>query len=131
MPDLEQIVRPSQFGDVRPSNIQTGRAPQKTPNTDEIVWGAAGNTVFQLTANSKAEVNNTTSVEIKRTFDTVRIKSPDDPSVYVDVEVMTQYQSRNQLDKSRSLLRFTPPTSTPDAEVISRNQTRTSPDNSQ
>ncbi len=126
MPNLEQVVRPSQTGEVRPGFITFGRSVPAVPDPNEIVFGGPGNDVFALQANSKSEVNNQTEEETSRTFDTVRIKSKDDPSVYVDVEVMTEYQSRNTIDKSRSQLRFEPPQADANSQIIKRNQTRKS-----
>lgn len=124
MSDLEQIVRPSETGNVRPGPVAYLRKTPAAPGSTEVVWGSSGNSVFQLQASSKAEVNNQTSQETSRTFDTVRIKSKTDPDTYIDVEVLTAYQAKNVIDKSRTQLRFTPPTSSSDAEVIARNQTR-------
>lgn len=128
MPSLEQVVRPSQTGDIRPGYIQYGRTVPTVPDPNEIVWGTAGNDVFALQANSKSEVNNETSQETQRTFDTVRIKSKDDENTYIDVEVMTAYQARNTIDKSRTQLRFESPQADANSEIIKRNQTRKSGD---
>ena len=126
MPSLEQVVRPSQSQDVRPGFASIGRTVPAVPDPNEIVFGGPGNDVFALQANSKSEINNQTEEETSRTFDTVRIKSKDDPSVYVDVEVMTEYQSRNVIDKSRTQLRFESPQADANSEIIKRGQTRKS-----
>lgn len=127
MSDLEQIVRPSETGNVRPVNIIAGlRKAPAVVDPNEVVWGSAGNDVFQLQAHLQQEVNNRDEDEIQRKYDTVRIKSKDDPNTYVDVEVMTAYQSRNRIDKSRTELRFTPPEADANSEIIKRNQTRKS-----
>lgn len=124
MPNLEQVVRPSETGEVRPGYISSNRAAPIVPDENEVVWGSAGNDVFALQANLKSEVKTGDEEEIERKVDTVRIKSKDDPSVYVDVEVMTEYQARNRIDKSRTTLRFQPPEGDANSEVIKRGEVR-------
>jgi len=125
VPNLEQVVRPSETQNIRPAYPSFARTKPVVQPDDDFVWGTAGNDVFALNAQSKADVNNQTSQEIQRTFDTVRIKSASDPSTYVDVEVMTAYQAKNVIDKTRTALRFTPPQGSENVEVIRRNTTRT------
>lgn len=124
MPNLEQVVRPSQTVDIRPGYPQAARQNIAVAGDDEVVFGAPGNDVFALQASSKNSVNNTDSKETSRTFDTIRIKSESDPNTYVDVEVMTAYQARNVIDKSRTSLRFDKPEAGDNVEVVARNQTR-------
>lgn len=126
MASLEQVVRPSQTTQVRPAYSSSGRTAPAIPDPNEIVFGTAGNDVFALQASSKGEVDNQTSQETSRTFDTVRIRSKDDPNTYIDVEVMTAYQAKNTIDKSRTQLRFEKPQANADTEIVARNQTRKS-----
>lgn len=127
MSDLEQIVRPSETGDVRPGRSIGLRKAPAAPVSNEIVWGAAGNTIFQLQQNLKAEVPKPIEEEeIERTVDTVRVKSKDDPDTFIDVEVMTRYQARNTIDKQRVQLKFHPPEADENTEIIRRGEVRKS-----
>lgn len=60
-------------------------------------------------------------------FDEVKVKSKDDPEVFVSTEVMTQFRSK---DPSTGRIGFTQkfpaPQSTDNSEVTSRNNVRTS-----
>lgn len=127
---LEQIVRPSQLTDPKPS--YAAMLPYKQASfpvdEDEYNFGKGDNDVFAVagvakTADIKLE-NGQENFEVKRKFDTVRVKSQDDPNTYVDTEVMTEYQTRNKINDERTIIRFTSPQSSENTEVIRRNQTR-------
>lgn len=124
MSNLEQIVRPSQSPDIRPAATLALLVPPKVVNNPTIVWGSAGNSIFDLKAHSQGEYNEPDTVEEKRTFDVVRIKNPDDPDQHVDVEVMTAYQARNRIDDSRTKFEFEHPKASDNVEIISRDNTR-------
>jgi len=124
VPSLEQIVRPSETTEIRPAYVTYGHGVPVVPDPNEIVWGTSGNDIFQLQANSKSEIKPGDEEETQRTFDTVRVKSKDDPDSYVDIEVMTAYQARNTIDKSRTTLRFQQPEAGDNTEIIKRGTIR-------
>jgi hypothetical protein len=126
MPNLEQVVRPAQTLVFRPIASQKGSTPI-FPDDVVLLWGDSGNNVFQLSQNVKQSVNNDRSdKEESRTFDVVRIKNTEDDSQFLDVEVLTGYQARNQIDKTRTKLLFSPPQGGGNVEILKRNQTRNS-----
>jgi hypothetical protein len=126
MPSLEHVVRPVTVVNFRPSNAKDPSVPV-IPDDVVLLFGASGSSIFHLQQTVKQSVNNDRSdKEVSRTFDVVRIKNPDDESTFVDTEVMTGYQARNVIDKSRTKLLFEPPQSSGNVEVLKRNQTRNS-----
>lgn len=124
MSDIENLSRPFSPLDIRPNNKTTKREPL-TPGNTLLTWGTGAGNVFQLRAQSRGEVNNDDHKEIRRTFDTVRVKNPSDNSQFVDVEVLTEYQARNRIDDSRVKVRFTPQEASSNIEIMRRNQVRT------
>jgi hypothetical protein len=127
--DLEQIVRPSQAYSFRPPPNYAARAPVITKGSKVVTWGSSGQNIFQLQASIQQNVPPATwpkEDEEKRTYDVVRVFNADDPTTFVDTEVMTEYQSRNQLDGSRTTLRFATNTDTATTQVISRGNVRVS-----
>jgi hypothetical protein len=124
--NLEQIVRPSQTGDIRPAPSLALLQSPKVIDNPPHVWGSSGNSIFDLRAHLHAEVNNKQEGEITRKFDVVKVKNPDDSSQHVEVEVMTEYQSRNKISDERTKIRFEPPKKTSNTEIVSRGNTRTS-----
>lgn len=108
MSKLEQIVRPSQDGLIRPSPAAGYQAPPIIPNGNTVTWGSAGNDIFQVSAHVSQSINNPwpKSDETQRKYDVARVKNPDDHDQHVDVEAMTEYQARNKIDKSRITLRY-------------------------
>lgn len=129
MTKLEQIVRPYVSGPIRPAapiGLQNApKASDMTPHT----WGSSGDNIFTLKAQLNQKIPPAKwpdSSEEKRTYDVVRVKNADDPSQFVDTEVMTEYQARNKIDGSRITLRYATNTNTDTTEVISRGNVRTS-----
>jgi hypothetical protein len=122
---LEVVVRPSQSPDIRP---QAPLGLQETPVTPELEateWGGNGNAAFTF---SKHDSNSIDAVhtETKRTFDKVRVKNPDDHDQHVDVEVMTKYEGRNAIDKSRITIKYDRIQPNEDIEVLSTDNVRSS-----
>lgn len=129
MSDLEQIVRPSLAGAIRPSPPAGYFASPIFSDPNIVTWGTSGATVFELQAHQQATVPPAIwpkSDETKRTYDVVRVKNPDDPTQHVDVEAMTEYIARNRIDKSRTTLRYAPQGASDNVEVLSKNNVRTS-----
>lgn len=126
MSDMESLSRPWLPGDIRPSKKDTGREPVVAGNA-VLTWGKGGGNVFLLAAGIQNNfVVEDDNVEIKRTFDTIRIKQPDNADNYVDVEVMTAYQSRNTISAERRKIAFSKVEASQNVEIIKRDQTRTS-----
>lgn len=126
MPNLEHVVRPLQSINIRPSGKNTSE-PVLSPDDVVLLFGGSGSDIFQLSQTVKDNVNNQRDDrEVERTFDVVRVKNPDDDTQHVDVEVMTGYKAQNQIDKSRTQLRLTPPQGGGNVEILQRGQTRRS-----
>lgn len=135
MSALETLVRPAQLVDIRPSYFAVPREIVTGPIvSDAVTWGKAGASVFDtrnahLTWISKSNEQN--AREERRVFDTVKIKNPDDDSQHIIVESLTEYQARNQIDKSRVILRYGQQENGSGAdgniEVLSRGNVRTTP----
>lgn len=129
MSKLEQIVRPFTSGNIRPASPVGLQFPSNIKTPVPIVWGKAGQNAFQLSASVSLKTPAATwpkSDETQRTYDVVRIHSATDPTTFVDVEAMTEYQARNQIDQSRITLRYTPNTNSPTTTVISTGNVRKS-----
>lgn len=126
MSKLEQIIRPSAVGDIRPLNFTPARKQPKTPGDNLKVWGNAGDDIFALSAHLKQDVKPAEWEESKRTYDVVKIMNPADNDQSVEVEAMTEYQSRNQIDKSRTTLRFSKVQPAANVEIVSRGNVRKS-----
>ena len=129
MSELERIVRPSQDGSIRPNPVLGYQSPPVTPEDNTITWGGSGSNIFQASAHLSQSIDPAKwpdSSETSRTFDVVRVKNPDDTTQHVDVEVMTEYQARNKIDKSRITLRYGAQQPNANIEILSRNNVRKS-----
>lgn len=128
---LEYVVRPSQSPQIRPGTPTQIFATPKIVNNEPIVFGGSGDSIFDLSASSSAEVPPA-KWEESRTYDVVRVYNPEDRSQFVDTEQMTEYQARNKpsqpsaIGQDRIQLKFATNTNTENTEVISRNNKRTS-----
>jgi hypothetical protein len=128
MSDLTSVVRPNETPDIRPAlgNQLRTAAPITAPVDDgSVTWGGSGNSAFQLRANAKSELPPILE-EQSRKYDKVKVKNPDDPEQYVETEVMTEYQARNKIDKSRFILRFGETKASDNVEIISKGNIRKS-----
>ena len=126
MSKLEQIVRPSQSPTIRPSRPISQYVPPAVEDENTISWGSAGNSIFTIRAHVAQTVNNNRNDETQRTYDTVRVTNEDDPSQYIDTEVMTEYQARNKIDDSRIVLRFAKTKPSANVQVLSSGNVRNS-----
>jgi hypothetical protein len=125
MSKLEQIVRPSTAAGIRPLNFTVPRKPAKQPKDNLITWGNSGDDIFTLTAHMQQDIkNDLKSDETKRTYDEVRVFDPNDHDNFVDQQVMTEYQGRNTIDKSRIFIRFAKNEPSADIEVRKRGVTK-------
>lgn len=123
---FEKVVRPAAPIKLRPDYPdQLSKAPPP-PKTNEVVWGNAGQSVFQLRASSQSKVDNKWP-ETQRTYDIVRVYNPDDRNQFIDTEVMTEFQGRNKISQDRVQLRFGATQNTANSEVISRGNVRRQP----
>lgn len=118
---LEVIVRPFVNPDTRPK----ARAPK--PVVDERITEIAGRrgSFIQLSHSESTSWNTSNQTEVKRTFDVVRVKNPDDDQQHVDVEVTTKLRVRNA-DNSQSTLRLAKPTATENTEILEEDRERDS-----
>ena len=129
MSKLEQIVRPSVSADIRPAYpYQILEAP-KVPVNTPVVWGNAGDSVFELRAHAESKVEPAKWPETDRTYDVVRVFNEDDREQHIDTEVMTEYQGRNKISQDRITLRFAKPQDTKNTEVRERDKKRSSTPN--
>lgn len=124
---LEQVVRPSENPRIRPGVPTQIFVAPKAVVLQPKVWGNSGNSIFDLQAHTQQELPQPTFEETKRKYDVVRVMNPDDKSQFVDTEQMTEYQGRNQIDKSRTTLRFAGNQNTENTKIISKNNIRTQP----
>lgn len=127
MTDMIAIVRPFGFHDYRPRPSMPTKAPTQPPEGPNIVtWGSAGNNVFQLRANVKADVPKPNWDETERKYDKVRVFNEDDRDQYVDTEIMTEYSMRNKLSKERFIIRYGQTQPSENMEILSKGNVRTS-----
>ena len=123
---FEKTVRPVERIQLRPDYPdQLSKAPPP-PKTNLVVWGNAGQSVFQLRAASQSKIDNKWP-ETKRTFDVVRVFNPDDNSQFLDTEVLTAFEGRNKISQDRIQIRFGQTQAAANTRIISRGNTRTQP----
>ena len=122
----ELISRPFDKPPVFPPR-KTSKPQPKEGEDVVFTFGAAGQNVFQISASNRNEITDNDRKEVRRTYDTVRVKNPDDNNQHVDVEVLTEYQARNRIDDKRYKVRFTPQAESANIEILKRNQVRTTP----
>lgn len=119
---FEVLVRPAETPDIRPG--VPAKAKTQKPADGVVTWGKSGGNVFFLANTASGFTVKDDVEEVKRKYDKVRVKNPDDPDQHVDVEVLTEYQARNRINKSRYTLRFESPENTATTQVLSRGNTR-------
>ncbi|RPH72714.1 MAG: hypothetical protein EHM78_02085 [Myxococcaceae bacterium] len=128
MSNVENLVRPFLPGGVFPAG-RTTKPEEKIVEDTVMEWGNSGSSVFQLSASNQNDVEaESNPKEERRKFDVARIKNKDDANQYVDVEVMTEYQGRNQIDKKRTRIGFSRIQPADNIEIIKRDQVRTTKD---
>jgi hypothetical protein len=123
---FEKQVRPVETIKLRPDYPdQLSKAPPPE-KTNVVVWGSAGQSVFQLRASSQSKIDNKWP-ESKRTYDVVRVYNPDDRDQFIDTEVMTAFEGRNKISQDRIQIRFGVTQNTKNSEVVQKGLTRTQP----
>jgi hypothetical protein len=111
---------------IRPDDV-TSRFQQTTADTETtVVWGKPGASPFQLNANVNVKVKDDDNIEMKRTYDTVRVKDPDNADNHVDMEVVTAYQLKNKIDGKRINITMDRVRPSDTVEILQQDQTRTS-----
>lgn len=124
MPTLaEYLSRPFKSPPVFPPNRTSKPRPREA---NDVVWsfGSPGQNVFQISASNRSDITDHDRTEVRRTYDTIRVKNPDDNSQHVDVEVLTEYQARNRIDEKRYKVRFTPQEESSNIEIMKKNNVR-------
>src|SRR5687767_13337484 len=91
---LEHVVRPSQSPQIRPGTPTQIFATPKVPQNAPQVWGGSGDSVFDLQASASQELPEPKN-ESQRTYDEIKVKSPDDPETFIITEQMTEYQGKS------------------------------------
>lgn len=124
MPTLaEYLSRPFRENPVWPPQKTTKPQPKDADDVT-FTFGSAGQNVFQISASNRNEITDNDRTEVRRTYDTVRVKNPDDNEQHVDVEVLTEYQARNRIDDKRYKVRFTKQEEAANIEILKRNNVR-------
>jgi hypothetical protein len=94
------------------------------PNTDTtVVWGRSGASPFEETFSLSTQSSE--EKEVRRKFDVVRIKDPNNEDNHVDVEVLTELETRSKINNKRTTLRMEKPQASDTTEILQRNQERT------
>lgn len=120
------IVRPSTAAAIRPA-YPTALLANASPVENAKTWGSSGNSIFDLRAHAEATIKPAKWPESDRTFDEVKVKSSDDPEVFVSTEVMTQFRAKDpNTGRIGFTQKFPAPQATANSEIVSRNNTRTS-----
>jgi hypothetical protein len=123
---LEMIVRPSAAASIRPAYPTALLATVATVENAKT-WGSSGNSIFDLRAHAASTIKPAKWPESDRMYDEVKVKSKDDPEVFISTEVMTQFRSIDpQTGRVGFTQKFPPPAASADVEITSRNNTRTS-----
>lgn len=117
-PNYKESIRP----DFNPARYQAPAADDETT----FVWGKAGASPFQLNATVGFTVKDEQQVEMKRTYDTVRVKDPDNEDNHVDMEVVTAYQLKNKIDGSRINITMDRVQESDTVQILQKDQQRTS-----
>lgn len=126
---LEYVVRPSMDKSIRPGTPTQLLETPKVPENEPILWGGSGDSVFDLQAHTQAEIPMPEFPETKRSYDVVRVYDPDDRTVFVDTEQMTEYQGRNRISGDRITLKFATNHNTANTEVRQRGLSRRNSEN--
>ena len=106
--------------DFNPNKYKTS-----VPETETtIVWGKPGADPFEELYVLSAEAEE--EREIRRKFDVVRVKDPDNEDNHIDVEVMTEWEGRTTVSNKRVKMTLEKPQASSNVEIRERNRTRSS-----
>lgn len=123
---LEMIVRPSAAAPIRPP-FPVALNAIVTPAENAKIWGSSGNSIFDLRAHADSTIKPAKWPEEDRKFDEVKVKSSDDPTVFVSTEVMTEFRSKDPATGRIGFTqKFPAPQATANSEIVSRNNVRSS-----
>jgi hypothetical protein len=124
MPNLESVVRPYAIQGVNPPKPQV-----EGPNAPEqaiLEFGGSGASVFTVALSAFTEVVTIEPHrEISRTFDVVRVKNPDDPKQFVDVESLRKVTLQNVSTGAKREITYAEQQADANTEFVKRNQIRT------
>lgn len=121
------IVRPSTAADIRPAYPSQLLSTPGIPSTIPKTWGSSGNSIFDLQAHNESQIPPAKWPEEDRKFDEVKVKSSDDPTVFVTTQVMTQFRANNPVTgKIGFTQNFAPPKETENIEIVSRGNVQVS-----
>lgn len=125
---VENVVRWAGIPQSRPVPRAATVNPVSAEDTDRsffTITGTAGK-VIELKHSKSANMSRHISQELERTFDTMRVKNPDDHDQHVDVEVMTRLKSINWAGVTE-VQRLQKPQETDDIEKIDEGRKRADP----
>jgi len=121
MTSIDRAVRPSIPVSVHPTSL---RLTAQAPAASEVVleWGGPGASVFTIKLDAYSELQTIErQTEVQRTADIVRVKNPDDPNQYVDVESVTKVLVQSEKG-SKYEIDYQRIQSAQDTEIIKRDQ---------
>lgn len=101
MSNLELAIRPFQTRDVTPPTKIVGKE-QDPPETPVMMLGDEGGTVFKLIALSSTSIETVAPTQLKeasREVHSERIENKDDPSQFVEVDVMDKVELKDKKPK--------------------------------
>lgn len=123
MPNLETIFRGSAIQGINPPKPQVeGKAKD-----DEAIleFGGAGASVFTVSLSSFSELTTIEPHrETTRTFDTLKIKNPDDPTQFVEVESLRKVTIQNNATGGKREITYAEQQAGQHVEFVKRNQVR-------
>lgn len=90
------------------------------------IWGKPGASPFQLNATVGFTVKDDDDREVKRTYDVVRVKDPDNEDNHIDMEVVTALQLKNKIDGKRTQISMDRVKPSDTVQILQQDQTRTS-----
>lgn len=128
MAELEQLVRPYSPYEVLKKGATYKPEPTELEGTTVWTFGSAGDDVFALRASTQAEIDNEgTDHEVRRKFDLVKVKDPNNDENFIETEVMKEYEARNSISKDRIIIRFREQDPSANIEILKKDQTRNTP----
>ena len=122
---LEGVVRPFLPPVTRPADKAATVPPVPAEDVDRNLFSFSGSgQVINLAHSARSNASRSGSRETERTFDVMRVKNPEDPQQYVDVEVVTALKSLDWTDVPQTL-RLAKPPETDNVERLEEDVKRT------
>lgn len=124
----EQFVRPFLAGPIAPkpkTHIPLPVSTEESGSGFAVITGAGQ--MIALSHSFNSSFSRSIEKESERTFDTMRVKNPDDPEQHVDVEAVVRMamQLANGLTAKRT---YAKPKENDDVEIIDEGRKRANPD---